>query len=404
MKHDAYRQIGYIQQALSQNRKSIGVFLGAGCPLSVKLQNDKKETFPLIPDVAGLTREIAEKLKGEEGFPSDFDKLTLQLNEDNPEKTHNIEDILSHLRSLRQIAGKGTVRDFVAKQLDDLDESICNIISTEVDKELPTDDSPYHNLAIWARSIPRLKAIHLFTTNYDLLIEQALEESACPYFDGFIGSKNAFFDLGTVEDEALLHPRWCRLWKIHGSINWKIDKSKRIVRSIKTEENERYLIYPSHLKYDQSRKMPYLAMLDRLKEFILSSSSILFLSGYSFSDDHINDVILQSLRSNPNAMSFAFLFGSLDDDKYFKAKECAKQISNLSLIAFDKGIIGRQEGEWVLINEDLLGEIPAQVIEKKEIKEESDTYRYEFKLGDFAKFGQFLKEMSVNPEEEKHEE
>jgi len=370
----------------------------------VQVQQGNDETMPLIPDVAGLTKKIAETLKGNEGAPSDFEKLSSQLKEDNPEKSHNIEDILSHLRSLRQIAGKGTVRDFVAKQLDDLDEQICKIISTEVDKELPIEDSPYHNLAIWARSIPRIKPVHIFTTNYDLLIEQALEESACPYFDGFIGSKNAFFDLGTVENEALLHPRWCRLWKIHGSINWKIDKEKRIVRSNKTDKNESYLIYPSHLKYDQSRKMPYLAMLDRLKDFILTPSSILFLSGYSFSDDHINDVLLQSLRSNPNAMSFAFLFGSLDDDKYLKAKECAKQIPNLSLIAYDKGIIGRQEGEWTLINDDLIGEIPAQVIGKKDSEEDIETIRYEFSLGNFAKFGQFLKEMSVNPEENKDEE
>lgn len=400
VKHDAYRQIGYIQQALSQNKKPIGIFLGAGCPLSIQIQQeDGKSTLPLIPDVAGLTEIIAERLKGKEGSSSDFEKLVLQLKEDQPEKSPNIEDILSHLRSLRQIAGNGTVREFVATQLDNLDEHICQIISSEVNKELPSKESPYHNLAIWARSIPRLKPVHIFTTNYDLLIEQALEESACPYFDGFVGSKNAFFDLGTVEDEELLHPRWCRFWKIHGSINWKINKEKRVVRSDNVGENESYLIYPSHLKYDQSRKMPYLAMLDRLKEFILTPSSILFLSGYSFNDDHINDVILQALRSNPNTMSFAFLFGKLDDKKYEKAKDCAKQISNLSLIAFDKGIIGRQEGEWVLPNEDLIGEIPAQVIERKITSEESELPKYEFTLGNFANFGQFLKEMSVNPED-----
>lgn len=71
--------------------------------------------MPLIPDVAGLTKKIAETLKGNEEAPSDFEKLSSQLKEDNPEKSHNIEDILSHLRSLRQIAGKGTVRDFVAQ-------------------------------------------------------------------------------------------------------------------------------------------------------------------------------------------------------------------------------------------------------------------------------------------------
>jgi hypothetical protein len=32
--HDAYRQLEYIQQALSQSRKPIGVFIGAGCPIA----------------------------------------------------------------------------------------------------------------------------------------------------------------------------------------------------------------------------------------------------------------------------------------------------------------------------------------------------------------------------------
>jgi hypothetical protein len=408
IKHDAYRQIGYIQQALSQNRKPIGIFLGAGCPLSVlikeigKTESEEEIFLPLISDVAGLTTIVTNKLKGNIDTPTASDNLISQLKEDgisNP----NIEDILSQLRALRQVAGKGKVREFSAKELDDLDKKICELIANEVNKELPTEETPYHNLAIWARSIPRLKPVHIFTTNYDLLIEQALEESSCPYFDGFIGSKKAFFDLGTVEDEGLLHPRWCRLWKIHGSINWKLDKEKRVVRSDKVESGESYLIYPSHLKYDQSRKMPYLAMLDRLKDFILAPSSVLFISGFSFSDNHINDVIVQALRNNPTAMCFAFLYGSFDDDKYAKAKQCAKQIPNLSLFARDKGLIGRHEGEWILTSEELIGEIPAQVVsKKKQESESSDTeiVEYEFSMGNFAKFGQFLKEMSFNQNQE----
>lgn len=413
-KHDAYRQIGYIQQALSQNRKPMGIFLGAGCPLAVRvnyqceIESKKERSFPIIPDIAGLTTIITQSLQGNDENPSASDKLLKMMEEDgftNP----NIEDILSQLRALRQVAGKGTVRGFTAKELDCLDVDICKIILDQVGKELSNRDTPYHNLAIWARAIPRIKPIHIFTTNYDLLVEQALEETSCPYFDGFIGSKRAFFDLGTVEDEQLLHPRWCRLWKVHGSINWKIDKDKRVVRSDKVEENEGYLIYPSHLKYDQSRKMPYLAMLDRLKQFLLSQSSVLFISGYSFSDDHINDVIVQGLQSNSTAMTFAFLYGLLDDVKYEKAKQCALQVPNLTLIAFDKGIIGRQIGDWILTNDELIAEVPAHVITKY-TKEESDgdvkkeIITYEFTIGDFAQFGQFLKEMSINQnqEDEKH--
>ncbi len=409
-KHDAYRQIGYIQQALSQNRKPIGIFLGAGCPLSVRVNQQceiatKKEfSLPIIPDVAGLTTIITQSLKGNEENPSSCDRLLTLMAEDGF-LTPNIEDILSQLRALRQVAGKGTVRSFVAKDLDDLDVEICKLISNEVCKELLTKDTPYHNLSIWARAIPRVKPVHIFTTNYDLLMEQALEESSCPYFDGFIGSKKAFFDLGTVEDEQLLHPRWCRLWKVHGSINWKTDKDKRVVRGDKIEENEGYLIYPSHLKYDQSRKMPYLAMLDRLKQFILSQSSVLFISGYSFNDYHINDVIVQSLKSNPTAMTFAFIYGSLDEVKYEKAKQCALEVPNLTLISFDKGIVGRQIGDWILANDDLIAEIPAHVITKY-TKEESDgdvkkeVVTYEFTIGDFAQFGLLLREMSINQSQE----
>lgn len=408
IKHDAYRQIGYVQQALSQNRKPIGIFIGAGCPVSIlikevgKTESNEEIFLPLISDVAGLTSIVKNKLKGSNDTPSASDNLISQLKEDgipNP----NIEEILSQLRALRQVAGKGKVREFSAKELDDLDKNICELITNEVNKDLPTEETPYHNLAIWVRSIPRLKPVHIFTTNYDLLIEQALEESSCPYFDGFIGSKKAFFDLGTVEDEGLLHPRWCRLWKIHGSINWKLDKEKRVVRSDKVESGESYLIYPSHLKYDQSRKMPYLAMLDRLKTFILAPSSVLFISGFSFNDNHINDVILQALRSNPTAMCFAFLYGSLNEDKYAKAKQCAKQIPNLSLFASDKGLIGRQEGEWILTSEDLIGEIPGQILSKKIQEPESivsEIVEYELSIGNFAKFGQFLKEISFNQNQE----
>lgn len=401
LKHDAYRQVGYIQQALSQNRKPIGIFIGAGCPLSIRVNPKNDGTSdPIIPDVVGLTTLITGQLKGEEEAPSVCDKLIAQMKDDGTDEP-NIEHILSQLRALRQVTGKGKARDFIAKELDDLDEQICKIIAKEVGKELPHKETPYHNLAIWVRAIPRIKPVHIFTTNYDLLVEQALEESSCPYFDGFIGSKKAFFDLGTVEDEQLLHPRWCRLWKVHGSINWKTDANKRVVRSDKVEENESYLIYPSHLKYDQSRKMPYLAMLDRLKQFIISPSAVLFISGYSFSDDHINDIIVQGLQSNPTAMTFALIYGKLDDPKYVKAKQCALQMPNLTLIAFDQGVIGRQVGDWIVTNEDLIAESPARVIMKHSKEEVNDgnkknIIKYEFIIGDFAKFGDFLKEMSIN--------
>ncbi|WP_205510695.1 SIR2 family NAD-dependent protein deacylase [Longitalea arenae] len=401
--HDIYKQVGFIQQVLAQNKKAIGIFIAAGCPLSIRVhereEKGRKITDPLIPDVAGLTDIIIHQLAGNEKEPSHCDKLVKQMIEDgliNP----NVEEMLSRIRSLKLVAGKGMVRGFVAQELAELDNAICQIISEKVDKELPEADTPYHDVAIWARSIEREKPVHIFTTNYDLLIEQAFEEEGCPYFDGFIGARKAFFDLGAVENERLLDPRWTRLWKIHGSINWKLDKKNNVIRSDKKDDKKGYLIYPSHLKYDQSRKMPYLAMLDRLKEFLLTPSSALFVTGFSFNDYHINDVMLQSLKANPTAMVFAFLFGELDDPKYEKARNCAKSVPNISLMAFDKAIIARNEGVWNMKNEELIKDIPgnAAVLSKKTIDNngrEEEVKEFQLRLGDFARFGTFLRELSV---------
>jgi len=390
--HDPIRQIGFIQQALSQNRKPIGFFVGAGCPLSVRVDrvvDGVTKNMPLIHDVAGLTNIIDGKLNGAAGSPSTWNKIVAMVTEDGGD-SKNIELLLSTIRLLSSVAGKGIVRGLQAEELRILDESICDVISKEVDVPLPESDTPYHNLAVWARSILREQPVHLFTTNYDLLLEQALEESAAPYFDGFIGARRAFFDLGAVEDETLLPARWARLWKIHGSLNWRLDETGSVVRSDEKRAGSSYLIYPSHLKYDQSRKMPYLAMLDRLKAFLLKPSAILFICGYSFADEHINDVICRSLETNSTAHVFAFMFGDLDDDKYLSARRCALSTPNLSMLGFDKAIIGRNFGVWRPHEGD-----PPLLPPKVFVLDGTSA---SVRLGDFAALGNLLRGLSGEQE------
>jgi len=389
-KHDPIRQISFIQQALSQNRKPIGFFLGAGCPLSIRVNEREVDgetiTDPLIWDVAGLTQVIAEKLSSEDDAkPRSWDKLVQLMKEDGC-NSGNIELILSRVRVFASVAGIGNVRGLTATELKDLDVDVCKVISEEVTRMLPEKDSPYHNLAIWSRSIRRERPVHIFTTNYDLLMEQALEESSAPYFDGFIGARKAFFDLGAVEDESLLPPRWTRLWKIHGSLNWRLENETEVVRTDQKTDKQSYLIYPSHLKYDQSRKMPYLAMLDRLKAFLLAPSSLLFICGYSFADEHINDVICRSLEANPTSHVFACVFGELEWENYKLARQCALATPNLSLLGFDKAIIGRTLGEWSCEGGDDLA-LPSSILVK-------DGNKVTLRLGDFAALGILLRGLS----------
>ena len=249
--HDPIRHLKYLRQSLSQNNESIGFFISAGCPLSVVMPEGK---CPLIPDVENLSIYINEQLKGNE-------KYTVLLSElEKAEKNiQNIEDVLSFIRSLLAVSKGGNVRGLCEKDLLDLEREICATIVKKLDVNLPKGETPYHRLCKWMKSIDRKIAVELFTTNYDLLMEQALEELEVPYFDGFVGSRRSFFDIRALEDN-LIPPHWSRLWKIHGSINWyqeKIGDQRKVYRSSEIKPDASHLIYPSHLKYEESRKMPY---------------------------------------------------------------------------------------------------------------------------------------------------
>jgi hypothetical protein len=240
--HDPDRHLNSLLQSLSQGRTPIGVFIGAGCPVSIRV-TDGAVTVPLIPDVAGLTKLIFDEILRDTLMKEVLTSLLSQFSTDG-RPAPNIEDMLSHVRSLRLVAGKSAIRDLSIGQLAAIEQKICEKIALHAGKELPADRiTPYHRLAEWIGGIPREQPIEIFTTNYDLLMEQALEERHIPYFDGFVGSRETFFDLHAIENE-LLPPRWARLWKLHGSINWQAHDDGEVRRTVKPGTSGQAMIFP----------------------------------------------------------------------------------------------------------------------------------------------------------------
>lgn len=395
--HDALRHLKYLRQSLSQDNESIGFFLAAGCPLSVPMP---QEQSPLIPDVASLTKFINQKLSKNEKYQTLLSELVKAGGDQN-----NIEHVLSFLQSLALVSKGGNVRGLSEEELLGLEKAVCAEIVKRIDVQLPSKETPYHRLCNWIRSIDRKIAIEIFTTNYDLLTEQALEDYEVEYFDGFVGSRRSFFDLKAVEDNMI--PRhWTRLWKLHGSINWHQEQQqdqgeqKRVYRSSEVMGNAAHLIYPSHLKYQESRKMPYLALIDQLNRFIRRKSSLLILCGYSFGDRHINDTIVNALKANPTAMVLGLMFDdyqridavSGSTERYATASTLAKKQHNLNIWAFDKAIIGTNLGRWVQRTSSEDADIDLlEFIRTEEIAGDPPNHRTLVKLGDFSMFTDFLK-------------
>lgn len=396
--HCPYRQATLLQQALAPDKMRVAFFLGAGCPVAIRIPNGDG-TSPLIPDIAELTKQVCAKIEGEgsEKLKAAFTSVLKRVKDSGVEKP-NVEQVLSHVRTLAEVIYSSNVDGLSKDLLNDIDLEVCKITTEFVNAKLPSDDTPYHHLATWIGGIQRTHSVEVFTSNYDLLTEQALEERRVPYFDGFVGSANTFFDVASME-QGNLPARWARLWKVHGSINWWRTKAGNVERRNRTpEEGDRQMIYPSHLKYDESRRLPYLAMLDRLKAFLATGQAVLITCGYSFADQHLNEVILQGLSGNPNAICFGLLFG--ERKNYPEAVKRARKQSNLSLLAVDGAVLNTIERDWHSEKKDEhfhaglavgTGSLNGRTTASPE--------RCKFLLGDFKTFGLFLAQQIARSEE-----
>lgn len=377
--HCPYRQSTLLQQALAPDKMRIAFLLGAGCPVSVRIP-DGEVSKPLIPDIRGLTDMVNDRMNKSEKYKDSYKRLLNRFTGESPSNP-TIEDILSHIRALHDVVRNGTIDGLDKSTLTKLDAEICNITTNVVGVDLPEFKTPYHQFATWVGGINRAHPIEIFTPNYDLLIEQALEAHKIPFFDGFVGSREAFFDLTSMESESL-PSRWARVWKVHGSVNWWRTQKDEVVRREKHSEGDRQMIYPSHLKYDQSRRMPYLAMLDRLREFLARGQAVLVTCGYSFTDQHLNEVILHGLRSNPTAICFGLLFGKRSS--YTEALDKARKHPNLSILAEDGAILGTIDQDWR--GDEQTGHPLHEIC----VTKNSSAENCEFILGDFKSFGGFL--------------
>ncbi|WP_200890207.1 SIR2 family protein [Halomonas sp. KHS3] len=196
------------RQIITNGRKKIGLLIGAGAPVSINI-GDSGNYKPLIPNIEGLTNQVRENLKGIEKDAY----ISLEQQVSSP----NIELVLSRVRGLSEVIGVAEVCGLNGEGYKSLSKSICDSIKSTVDVGLPDGENPYSDLISWVNGITRKEPVEIFTTNYDLLFEEAMERARTPYFDGFVGAKSAFFDPSSISNNDL-PVNWIRLWKLHGSI------------------------------------------------------------------------------------------------------------------------------------------------------------------------------------------
>jgi hypothetical protein len=329
--HNPDQYMTALRTIIAGGRKRIGLLLGAGASAGMKRADG---TYPLIPAVTGLTTLVLDALAADYG--GQIAALQAELAPKN-----DIETFLSRVRSLAKVIGPAQIHGLDGSGYQALSERICSEIAKVVAVSLPTEDSAYTDLVTWIVGTMRDHPIEIFTTNYDLLLEEAFERARAPYFDGFTGGRDPFFDPVTVATNDL-PARWTRLWKLHGSIGWCSNDKDEVIRSGK--DSARHLVFPEHLKYEQTQKAPYSALLDRLRAFLATPDTLLIANGFSFADSHISARIDEGLASNPSASVFAFQFQNIANEA--SARELGRRLPNFSVYARDAAIVNGTEGKW----------------------------------------------------------
>lgn len=335
--HNPDRFMSDLRQILSQGRKRIGLLVGAGAPMSLRVSDTgalvSEGGRSLMPGVEALTNQAIEALTGQQKAAAEAIRAELGA-------AANIESILTRIRLLQQALGPAQVHGLNSEGYKALGVEVCKKIGEVVGAPLPKERNAYTELVSWVSGTLRAHAVEIFTTNYDLLFEEAFERSKASYFDGFTGGHLPFFDPVSVASDDL-PPRWSRLWKLHGSLGWALEGDS-VVRGRGRAASQ--LVYPDHLKYELTQKQPYSALFERLRQFLLTPDSILLTSGFSFRDAHICAVLDETLAMNANASVMAFQYMPLAAEE--AACKLAYERPNLSVYASDGAVIGGVKGTW----------------------------------------------------------
>ncbi|MGH3547647.1 MAG: SIR2 family protein [Pseudonocardiaceae bacterium] len=342
---------------LAARSRHVCIFLGAGAARACGL-----------PDIEELQTKVLEGLQENQraAFSHQLDG-------------HNLEHALSRLRRVTALLG-GTsdkVDGLNAQDARDLDSAVCQQIVKALDVA-EADLEPMLRLAEWAAHADYHLPVELFTVNYDLLLETAMEARGIAYFDGFVGALRARFRAELVEaapaDTNGWLPRFLvRLWKLHGSVHWAWESDARaeVVRlGTPVIDGAPAAIYPSDAKYDESRRVPFVVLQDRFRRALHHSETLVLISGYSFTDEHLNEMMFDAARRRPRSELIAFCFDKIPHS----LTERAAVTPNLQVVAGTEAILGGVRADWK-VPED----VPADL-----------WVDGAFGLGNFANLSRFL--------------
>ncbi len=161
--------------------------------------------------------------------------------------------------------------------------------------------------------------LHVFTSNYDRLIEHGCDLAGLRIIDRFVGALNPVFRSSRVEVDVHYNPPGIRgeprfmegvvrFTKLHGSLDWHFNKEGRQIHrkgipfgapgdhtDVPKKPMDTVMIYPNPAKDVETTQYPYAELFRDFAASICRPNVAVVTYGFGFGDEHINRVLLDML-------------------------------------------------------------------------------------------------------------
>ncbi len=211
-----------------------------------------------------------------------------------------------------------------------------------------------------------LRRANIFTSNYDLAFEYAFDNLGIKYIDGFSGfhhryfkpetfNYDVFYPGTTTSGEVQRIEKVLRYFKLHGSISWVSDTKRsssniygieempiELIKRKTNDPNEidftygNLMIYPSAVKKSYTLDLPYSELFRHFSYVISQPQSVLFTIGYSYSDEHFNDLIYQALTNPTFTLVIVDFYGTQKSPEIKRLKD----LNDPRIIILEGNILG----------------------------------------------------------------
>ena len=283
--------------------QNLSFLFGAGCSSHVV---DGDEIG--IPVMAPMAKEFYTQLENEDKI---YLADTIKINIEDDVYKYNLEKFLEVLFSykyLMECRNDVSELDKINLFIQKTKKFIFNKCKCSHEDVIRIYEQFYRKLVYRDKNLAKT---NIFTTNYDLFNERALDKLGIIFSNGFSGVieryfNPAIFHYAFAEQMDLSNNKWnvidnfIYLYKLHGSISWFEDENSKHLFKIKESQTPRFrkqniMIYPTPVKQNASFGSPYSDLFREFQKKLMLNNNILITVGYSFSDEHINNLIYQAL-------------------------------------------------------------------------------------------------------------